>query len=110
MGLAQRPDVFKVAVSGAPVCRWEGYDTAYTERCMGMPQKYPKEYAASSVRIRIRLCFCFCVCFCVCVCVCFCLCVGLHHPLQGLANNDAKTSNNLYENHFEMGVFEVAKA
>jgi dipeptidyl-peptidase-4 len=29
-------DVFKAAVIGAPVVRWEGYDTAYTERYMGL--------------------------------------------------------------------------
>lgn len=29
-------DVFKAAVVGAPVVRWEGYDTAYTERYMGV--------------------------------------------------------------------------
>lgn len=29
-------DVFKAAVVGAPVVRWEGYDTAYTERYMGL--------------------------------------------------------------------------
>jgi hypothetical protein len=32
MALAQRADLFKVAVSGAPVSCWEAYDTAYTER------------------------------------------------------------------------------
>ena len=27
MGLAQRPDVFKLALAGAPVTSWEEYDT-----------------------------------------------------------------------------------
>lgn len=49
MGLVQRPDVFKVAISGAPVCKWEWYDTAYTERCMGLPSKYRAAYAKGSV-------------------------------------------------------------
>ena len=35
MGLAQRPDIFKLALAGAPVTYWEAYDTGYTERYMG---------------------------------------------------------------------------
>ena len=31
MALAQRPDVFKVALAGAPVTSWEEYDTGYRE-------------------------------------------------------------------------------
>ncbi len=49
MGLAQRPDVFKVAVSGAPVTSWELYDTAYTERYMGLPQVNAEGYGRGSV-------------------------------------------------------------
>ena len=49
MGLAQRPDVFKVAVSGAPVCQWEAYDTAYTERYMSTPSDNPEGYDDGNV-------------------------------------------------------------
>lgn len=37
MGLAQRPDIFKVAIAGAPVTNWLLYDTGYTERYMDTP-------------------------------------------------------------------------
>ncbi len=49
MGLARAPETFKVAVAGAPVTDWDGYDTCYTERYMGMPQDNPAQYNASSV-------------------------------------------------------------
>ena len=49
MGLAQRPDIFKVAVSGAPVCQWEAYDTAYTERYMSTPNENPEGYNHGNV-------------------------------------------------------------
>ncbi len=49
MCLAQAPGVFRAAVSGAPVTHYDGYDTHYTERYMGMPQTAPERYAASSV-------------------------------------------------------------
>jgi len=37
MALAQRPDVFKLAIAGAPVTRWSLYDSGYTERYMDTP-------------------------------------------------------------------------
>ena len=49
MCLAQAPEIFKVAVAGAPATHWDGYDTFYTERYMGTPQANPQGYAASSV-------------------------------------------------------------
>jgi len=49
MGLARAPETFKVAVAGAPVTHWDGYDTHYTERYMGTPQSNPGGYAKSSV-------------------------------------------------------------
>lgn len=49
MGLAQRPDVFKVAISGAPVVSWELYDSGYTERYIGLPLTNPDVYKAGSV-------------------------------------------------------------
>ncbi len=47
--LARAPETFRVAVAGAPVTHWDGYDTHYTERYMGTPQSNPKGYAESSV-------------------------------------------------------------
>ena len=49
MALAQRPDVFNCAVAGAPVTSWDGYDTHYTERYMGLPQENVDGYRSSSV-------------------------------------------------------------
>jgi len=53
MCLARAPETFKVAVAGAPVTHWDGYDTHYTERYMGTPQSNPKGYAASSVMAHV---------------------------------------------------------
>ncbi|HEY8291943.1 MAG TPA: prolyl oligopeptidase family serine peptidase, partial [Thermomicrobiales bacterium] len=49
MSLARAPETFKVAVAGAPVTNFDGYDTHYTERYMGTPQSNPQGYAESSV-------------------------------------------------------------
>jgi dipeptidyl aminopeptidase/acylaminoacyl peptidase len=49
MGLALYPDVFKLAIVGAPVTKWEEYDSAYTERYMGLPCDHPTEYKLSSI-------------------------------------------------------------
>ncbi|HEX9030101.1 MAG TPA: S9 family peptidase [Anaerolineales bacterium] len=49
MCLARAPETFQVAVAGAPVVAWDGYDTHYTERYMGTPQSNPDGYADSSV-------------------------------------------------------------
>jgi dipeptidyl-peptidase-4 len=49
MSLARAPETFKVAVAGAPVTHWDGYDTHYTERYMGRPQSNPKGYEVSSI-------------------------------------------------------------
>jgi len=47
--LMKQPDAFKVGVSGAPVTFWEGYDTIYTERYMGLPAENPAGYREASV-------------------------------------------------------------
>ncbi len=49
MCLLRAPETFQVAVSGAPVSAWDGYDTHYTERYMGTPQSNPQGYRESSV-------------------------------------------------------------
>ncbi|MFL5734932.1 MAG: S9 family peptidase [Chloroflexia bacterium] len=49
MALLRAPDVFRVGVAGAPVTHWEGYDTHYTERYMGLPQSNPEGYRRSAV-------------------------------------------------------------
>ena len=48
--LMKYPDLFKVAVSGAPVTSWDGYDTHYTERYMGTPLTNPNGYSTGDVR------------------------------------------------------------
>jgi dipeptidyl-peptidase-4 len=49
MCLARAPETFKIAVAGAPVTHWDGYDTHYTERYMGLPQENRAAYEESSV-------------------------------------------------------------
>lgn len=48
MGALLRPDIFKAAIAGAPVTDWRFYDTAYTERYMGLPQENAAAYDATS--------------------------------------------------------------
>ncbi len=43
--LESAPGVFAAGVAGAPVTKWELYDTHYTERYMGMPQDPGGAYA-----------------------------------------------------------------
>jgi dipeptidyl-peptidase 4 len=45
----RRPDVYRAAVVGAPVTDWELYDTAYTERYLGLPSDGSDVYAHHSV-------------------------------------------------------------
>ena len=42
------PELFHVAVSGAPVTKWENYDTIYTERYMRTPAENAKGYKLGS--------------------------------------------------------------
>ena len=37
LAVLRRPEVFKAAVAGGPVVDWMNYDTAYTERYLGVP-------------------------------------------------------------------------
>jgi dipeptidyl-peptidase-4 len=54
MCLARAPETFKVAVAGAPVSAWDGYDTHYTERYMGTPDSNPQGYTESSLMAHVE--------------------------------------------------------
>lgn len=49
MSLVRFPEVFRCAVAGAPVTSWDGYDTFYTEKYMGLPSENPDGYEFASV-------------------------------------------------------------
>lgn len=51
MAALRRPDVYRAAVSGAPVAEWRDYDTHYTERYLGLPEAVGEDgpYRRSSV-------------------------------------------------------------
>jgi dipeptidyl-peptidase-4 len=53
MCLAKAPEVFRAAVAGAPVTHWDGYDTHYTERYMGLPRENAAGYEESSVMAHV---------------------------------------------------------
>ncbi len=42
------PGLYAAAIAGAPVSKWELYDTHYTERYLGDPRKEPKVYESSN--------------------------------------------------------------
>lgn len=46
--LAKGADVFKMAIAVAPVTNWRYYDSIYTERYMGLPDKNGKSYDENS--------------------------------------------------------------
>ena len=49
LAVLRRPDVYHCAVVGAPVTDWTLYDTAYTERYLGLPVDTPDIYAHNSL-------------------------------------------------------------
>ncbi|XP_020097438.1 uncharacterized protein LOC109716420 isoform X1 [Ananas comosus] len=49
MSLARFPDTYRCAVSGAPVTAWDGYDTFYTEKYMGLPAENLDAYNFASI-------------------------------------------------------------
>jgi dipeptidyl-peptidase 4 len=49
MAVLRRPDVFHAAVAGAPDAEQVLYDTAYTERYLGLPQEEPEVYRTNSL-------------------------------------------------------------
>lgn len=49
LAVLRRPDVFHAAIAGAPVTDWRLYDTFYTERYLGDPDRDAAAYDACSV-------------------------------------------------------------
>jgi dipeptidyl-peptidase-4 len=49
MATIRRPDIFKAGVAGAPVVDFADYDTAYTERYLGLPADDAEGYRRSNV-------------------------------------------------------------
>jgi dipeptidyl-peptidase-4 len=49
LAVLREPDVFKAAVAGAPVVDWLDYDTHYTERYLGLPDKHADAYRQASL-------------------------------------------------------------
>ncbi len=49
LAVLREPDVFKAAVAGAPVVDWLDYDTHYTERYLGLPDKHTEAYREASL-------------------------------------------------------------
>ncbi|MGW7412142.1 prolyl oligopeptidase family serine peptidase [Streptomyces sp. NPDC054863] len=50
LAVLRRPDVFHTAVAGAPPTDFREYDTAYTERYLGLPAENPEVYEADCLR------------------------------------------------------------
>ena len=48
LAMLRHPDVFHVAVAGAPVTDWRNYDTIYTERYMRLPAENEEGYDLGS--------------------------------------------------------------
>ena len=49
MATIRRPELFRAGVAGAPVVDFADYDTAYTERYLGLPSQDPEGYRVSNV-------------------------------------------------------------
>ena len=49
LAVLERPDLIHAAIAGAPVTDWAYYDTAYTERYLGLPAGHPGRYAGESL-------------------------------------------------------------
>ncbi len=47
--LLTHPELYKAGVAGAPPADWRDYDTAYTERYMGLPEHEAAAYDAASL-------------------------------------------------------------
>ena len=53
MSMCRAPKTFCCGVVGAPVTSWDGYDTHYTERYMGLPDENRLGYESSSVMTHV---------------------------------------------------------
>ncbi len=49
LAVMRRPDAVHAAIAGAPVTEWRLYDTHYTERYLGHPDRVPEHYDQSSL-------------------------------------------------------------
>jgi dipeptidyl-peptidase-4 len=49
LAVLRAPGMFHAAVAGAPVTKWDLYDTHYTERYMGNPKTNPEDYESTSL-------------------------------------------------------------
>ena len=49
LAVLKHPELYKVGVAGAPVIDWRDYDTAYTERYLGLPSDNAAVYDAADV-------------------------------------------------------------
>jgi dipeptidyl-peptidase-4 len=49
LAVLRDPDRVHAAVAGAPPTDWTWYDTAYTERYLGLPDEHPEAYAVSGL-------------------------------------------------------------
>ncbi len=49
LAVLRRPEVFHAAIAGAPVTEWRLYDTHYTERYLGYPDRDADSYQRSSL-------------------------------------------------------------
>ena len=49
LAVLRRPDVFHAAIAGAPVTDWHLYDTHYTERYLGFPDRDQENYERSGL-------------------------------------------------------------
>ena len=55
IALATQPEMYKCAVSGAPVTEWRAYDTGYTERYMKLLPEAKEAYDNGSVIMKADL-------------------------------------------------------
>jgi len=55
MALIQYPEVFKIAIAGAPLVDWYQYDSAYSERFMGLPDENEESYQKANILNQVNL-------------------------------------------------------
>ncbi len=54
LAVLRRPDVLRAAIAGAPVTNWRLYDTHYTERYLGHPDREPENYRRTDLVEMVR--------------------------------------------------------